>query len=102
MSVTVQKVLLGRSKATAAQRILMSYTVRERRRRILYLMSYTVRDRRRILYFNNQKHHIINIRTFYKYVADMLQLVIDGDIRRHMYMSVNNIALYNKQEALTQ
>ena len=26
----------------------------------------------------------------------MLQLV-DGDIIRHMYMSVNNVALYNKQ-----
>ena len=32
----------------------------------------------------------------------MLQLVIEGEIRRHMYMSVKDITLYNKQVPLTQ
>ena len=51
---------------------------------------------RTIPYFNNQQHQIS------VHYMNILQLVIDEDIRRKVYMSVNNIAIYNKQEALTE
>ena len=34
--------------------------------------------------------------------TNMLLLVIEGDMRRHMHMSVNNITLFNIQETLAQ
>ena len=54
-------------------------------------------------YFISITMHItLYERAFYKYVTDMLQLVIEVDIRRYLYMSVNNITLHSKQETLTQ